>query len=221
MHARISALAIAATLAMSGSAIAMPGTAMTELALRAGPGPMHPIVGTINANAQIDIAGCTQDGNWCQVTWQGRQGWAYAPYLGMPHQGQVMVVPQARQSMQVPTVTYTEQRAAVPATGGQATGAVGGAIAGALIGGPIGAVIGGLAGAATGTVIDPPPAVRTYVTTNRVDPIYLDGEVVVGAALPPTVRVHNIPDYQYRYAVVNGTTVLVEPNTNKIVYVYR
>jgi uncharacterized protein YraI len=220
MHARISALAIAATLAMSGSAIAMPGTAMTELALRAGPGPMHPIVGTINANAAVDIAGCTQDGNWCQVSWQGRNGWAYAPYLGMQQQGQVMVVPQARQSVQIPTVTYSEQRAAVP-SGGQTTGAVGGAIAGAIIGGPVGAIIGGIAGAATGTVVDPPTQVRTYITQNRVDPVYLEGEVVVGASLPPTVKVYNVPDYQYRYAYVNGTAVLVEPNSNKIVYVYR
>ena len=205
MHARISALAIAATLAASGTAMAMPGTAMTELALRAGPGPMHPIVGTINANAAVDIAGCTQDGQWCQVSWQGRNGWAYAPYLGMQQQGQMIVVPQARQAVQIPTVTCTERRASTAPSGGQATGTVGGVIA----------------GAATGTVIDPPREVRTYVTTNRVDPVHLQGEVVVGASLPPTIKVYDIPDYQYRCASVNGTTVLVEPGTNKIVYVYR
>ena len=98
---------------------------------------------------------------------------------------------------------------------------VGGVIAGALLGGPIGAVIGGNVGLASGAVVDPPEQVRTYVTTNKVDPVYLDGEVVVGSAIPKTVRVYQVPDYKYQYAYVNGRTVLVEPESNKIVYVYR
>ena len=69
--------------------------------------------------------------------------------------------------------------------------------------------------------MDPPEQVRTYVTTNKVDPVYLDGEVVVGSAIPKTVRVYQVPDYKYQYAYVNGRTVLVEPESNKIVYVYR
>jgi uncharacterized protein YraI len=220
MYARISALAITATLAMSTSAFALPGTAMTDLALRAGPGPMHPVIGTINANAVVEIEGCIDTGTWCQVAWNGQRGWAHASYLGHQMQGQTVVLPQARQQVQIPTVTYQEQRAAAP-SGGQATGVAGGAIAGALIGGPVGAVIGAVAGAATGTVIDPPPTVRTYVTANRVEPVYLEGEVVVGAALPPSVKVYDIPQYQYRYAYINGRTVLVEPGSNKIVYIYR
>ena len=63
--------------------------------------------------------------------------------------------------------------------------------------------------------------VKTYVTTNRVDPVYLEGEVVVGSTLPTNVKVYDIPNYPKRYAYVNGRTVLVEPGTNRIVYVYR
>ena len=74
---------------------------------------------------------------------------------------------------------------------------------------------------AAGTVIDPPERVRTYVTTNRVEPVYLDGEVVVGAGLPETVVLREIPDYEYRYVYVNGQPVLVEPCTRRIVYVMR
>lgn len=36
---------------------------------------------------------------------------------------------------------------------------------------------------AAGTVIDPPAQFRTYVTTNSLDPVYLEGEVVVGAGV--------------------------------------
>ncbi len=59
------------------------------------------------------------------------------------------------------------------------------------------------------------------MTTKKVDPAYLDGEVIVGSTLPSTVTVHEIPDYQYRYTSVNGQTVLVEPGTNKVVHAYH
>ncbi|TGV56344.1 DUF1236 domain-containing protein, partial [Mesorhizobium sp. M00.F.Ca.ET.149.01.1.1] len=45
----------------------------------------------------------------------------------------------------------------------------------------------------------PPAEVGTYVTTHRVDPVYLEGEVVTGATLPDTVELREIPDYNYRY----------------------
>ena len=127
----------------------------------------------------------------------------------------------------MPTVTYQEQRASTVTTTnstgstGAVAGAGTGAIAGALIAGPFGAVIGGIAGLTAGAVVDPPDQVKTYVTANKVDPVYLEGEVVVGSALPQTVKVYEVPQYNYRYAYVNGRTVLVEPGTNKIVYIYR
>ncbi len=100
-----------------------------------------------------------------------------------------------------------------------------GAVAGALIAGPIGAAVGGavgaVAGGAAGTAIDPPANVRTYVTTNTVEPVYLDGEVVVGAGLPDTIELREIPDYEYRYVYVNGQPVLVDANTRQIVYIVR
>src|SRR5690606_34748773 len=67
----------------------------------------------------------------------------------------------------------------------------------------------------------PPPEVRTYITSNQVDPVYLEGEVVVGASVPETVVMREIPDYQYRYSYVNGQPVLIEPQSRRIVYVVR
>jgi hypothetical protein len=98
-------------------------------------------------------------------------------------------------------------------------------VAGAIVGGPIGAAIGGVAGVAVGgtagAAAEPPAEVRTYVTSNKVDPIYLEGEVVVGAGLPETVELREIPDYEYRYVYLNGQPVLVEAGSRKIVYVLR
>jgi hypothetical protein len=114
----------------------------------------------------------------------------------------------------VPVVTYDGPPAAVPT-------AVGGAIAGAIVGGPVGAVVGGVAGAAVGAAIDPPKEVRTYVTDHPMDPVYLDGEVVVGATLPEGVKLVEVPDYQYQYVYVNGVPVLVEPGTRQVVHIIR
>jgi hypothetical protein len=94
-------------------------------------------------------------------------------------------------------------------------------VTGALVGGPIGAAVGGVAGGALGAAVNPPPEVRTYVTSNPVEPVYLEGEVVVGARLPETVVLRPVPDYEYRYVYVNRQPVLVEPATRRIVYVYR
>ncbi|MGF7008175.1 DUF1236 domain-containing protein [Aminobacter sp. BE322] len=108
---------------------------------------------------------------------------------------------------------------------GAIVGGVTGAIAGAVIGGPVGAAVGGgagvIAGGATGTAIDPPGEVRTYVAGRPLEPVYLDGEVVVGASLPETVQLAAIPDYQYRYVYVNNQPVPVDPSTRRIVYVMR
>ena len=104
---------------------------------------------------------------------------------------------------------------------GTATGIAGGAATGAVIGGPVGAAVGAGVGAVVGTMIDPPPAeVRTYVTTNRVDPVELSGKVIVGQPLPQTVVLHPVPQYEtFSYAYVNGAPVIVDANTRTVVYV--
>lgn len=196
-------------------------TATTDLNVRAGPGPEHAVVGVIGAEQQAMLEGCLADSKWCQVNVDGTQGWAYSDYLTGDFGGTQVVVTE-RPAEVVPSVTY--ETTASTTGGGAVAGATTGAIAGALIGGPVGAAVGGVAGAVTGDTIeriDPPETVRTYVTANQVDPVYLEGEVVVGAGLPETVVLQEIPDYEYRYVYVNGQPVLVEPESRRIVHVIR
>lgn len=64
--------------------------------------------------------------------------------------------------------------------------------------------------------------IRDYVITQKVAPAEITGvEIAVGATLPETVELHalEVPDVTYRYVVVDGKTVLVEPETRKIVHV--
>jgi uncharacterized protein YraI len=212
----IRTVATAAILAFAGVASAQTtAVATTDLNIRSGPGPQYEIIGAIKGDDEATVNGCLEGSKWCLVTYDGTDGWVYSEYLITELSGQRVVVVERRQDVNVPVVTFEEP------TGGTAGGAATGAVAGALIGGPIGAAVGAVAGAAAGTAIDPPSEVRTYVTTNQVDPIYLEGDVVVGAGLPETVELREVPEYEYRYAYVNGQPVLVDPGSRRIVYVVR
>ena len=204
-------------------------TAATDLNVRAGPGPQYPVTGVIAVNESATINGCLDGSKWCTVTFAGGEGWAYSDYLVADLSGSMVVVTESRADIGVPVVVYEEGAAGEAGAVGGATGAAGGAIAGALIAGPVGAVVGGVAGgaaggltgAAAGAIADPPEPVVTYVTGNQVEPVYLEGEVVVGAGIPEPVVLTPIPEYQYQYVYVNGQPVLVDPATRQIVYVVR
>jgi len=60
--------------------------------------------------------------------------------------------------------------------------------------------------------------VREYVHKHPLASINLLGvELNVGSTLPDTVELREVPDVQYRYAVVGDRTVLVDPSTHRIV----
>lgn len=207
--------ASALTLAAAPAFAAMSVSATTDLNVRTGPGPQYPVQGVIGANESATMQGCLENSKWCQVTVDGQTGWAYSEYLVADYSGEPTIVYQNRDTIGVPVVTYEDD--ADGAVAGIATGAV----TGAIIGGPVGAAVGGAAGAVIGEAIDP-DATRTYITENPVDPVYLEGEVVVGAQLPPDVQLYELPEAPaYRYVYVNGQPVLVQPDSREIVYVYR
>lgn len=207
-------------LAVTGVANAATATATTDLNIRSGPGPQYEIVGLVGAGQSTEITGCMEGSKWCRIAANGGQGWVYSDYLTADFGGGQRVVVTERPAESVTIVPPPDG-----GTEGAAVGGATGAVAGALVGGPIGAAVGGVAGlavgGAAGNAAEPPPRVRTYITENRVDPVYLDGEVVVGAGIPQNVEIREIPDYEYRYIYVNGQPALVDPGTRRIVYVVR
>ena len=75
-----------------------------------------------------------------------------------------------------------------------------------------------------GITVDQRPAFREYVVRERVPNYTIPDRVVVGGVLPETgVTYYDVPQTfgatPYRYTVINGTTVLVEPRTRRIVQV--
>lgn len=200
----------------AGSAMAATSaTAVTDLNLRAGPGPHYEIIGVIDAQAEADVDGCLEEANWCKVMYDGKEGWAYGEYLtAMVEDTQVAVV---SPKVTVETVTYDNSKDAEAFVGAGTVGAV----AGALVAGPVGAVAGGLLAGSAGAAAQPDERIVTYVQTNTLEPVYLEGEVVTGAVVPETVELAEIPDAELHYVYINGQPVLVEPQERKIVYIVR
>ena len=77
---------------------------------------------------------------------------------------------------------------------------------------------------ADGIAVDQRPAFREYIVRERVPTYTIPDRVVIGGVLPDTgVTYYDVPQTYgvtpYRYTVVNGQTVLVEPRTRRIVQV--
>jgi len=75
-----------------------------------------------------------------------------------------------------------------------------------------------------GIAVDQRPAFREYIIRERVPNYTIPDRVIVGGVLPETgVTYYDVPQTfgvtPYRYTVVNGTTVLVEPRSRRIVQV--
>ena len=90
---------------------------------------------------------------------------------------------------------------------------------GAIVGGTIGGVVGGINGVLG---IDQRPRFHSYVVERHHPSYRYDGDVRVGADLPGDgVTYYDLPqEYgvrDYRYTVVNGRTVLVDPRTRRVV----
>jgi Protein of unknown function (DUF1236) len=77
---------------------------------------------------------------------------------------------------------------------------------------------------AIGIMPDRRPAFREYVIRERVPTYTIPDRVVVGGVLPEAgITYYDVPQTYgptaYRYTVVNGRTVLVEPRTRRVMQV--
>jgi uncharacterized protein YraI len=184
---------------MSGAAVADTAvSAVTDLNVRAGPGPQYPVIGVLAAGQSATLNGCIENSKWCTIAEAGGQGWVYSDYVTADFGGSRVVLTQRLSS-----VTVVSPPDDIGNYSADYTGAI-------------------VAGEPVEDAFPPPPAeIRTYVDTHRLDPVYLDGEVVTGATLPDTVELRQIPDYNYRYVYVNGQPALIDPQTRRIMYVVR
>ncbi len=98
--------------------------------------------------------------------------------------------------------------------------------------GPVGAIVGGVIGGVVGGVngvlgVDDRPRFHRYVQERHYPSYQYNEDVRIGAVLPEAgVTYYEVPtEYgaarDYRYTVVNGRTVLVDPRTRRIVEVVQ
>jgi uncharacterized protein YraI len=188
-----------ALVAMSGAALAETAvSAVADLNVRAGPGPQYPVIGVLAAGQSATLEGCIENSKWCTIAEANGQGWIYSDYVTADFGGNEVVLTRRPADADISIVE-------APADSEYSD-------------------------TYTGTIVSaepiepirrPPAEVRTYIDTNRLDPVYLEGEVVPGAILPDTVELREIPDYDYRYVYVNDQPALVDPGTRRIMYVER
>ena len=130
-------------------------------------------------------------------------------FIGIASLVAAMALPVAAQAQGVPGGVERGSR-----DGDRAAGPVG-----AVVGGVIGGVVGGVAGVLG---VDERPRFHSYVVEQHRPSYQYREDVRVGAVLPAEgVTYYDVPpEYgarEYRYTVVNGRTVLVEPRSRRIV----
>ncbi|MGR3454300.1 DUF1236 domain-containing protein [Pseudooceanicola sp.] len=218
----IKRIAIASTigaLTATTALAATDATATTDLNLRAGPGPKAEIISVIPGEAMVSVEQCASNSQWCRVSYDGQQGWAYGAYLNAPVQGaEPMAVYENREQLQIETVEVEDEEAEIG--GALAGGTMGGIIALAAAGGPatVAAAIG--AGIFTGALSADEEKVVTYVRENPVEPVYVQGEVVRGVTIPQEIQLQAVPESEYQYVYLNGVPAVVNAD-RQVVTVIR
>ncbi len=205
VHVMIGFASLLGAALVAGPASAVTAVSPTgHLNVRSGPGFQYPVVGQIQANVPAQITGCVSDYSWCAVTLpSGATGWASAPYLVTSAAGQPKNLQVAGAQVGIPTITPVNTGAAVVATP------------------PVGDMVPVPQSIGVIQPIAPPPNVVSYVTMQAIQPVIVNGEVMVGATLPAAAPVYQIPSSPYVFSYINGQRVLVEPTARKIVYVVR
>jgi uncharacterized protein YraI len=203
-HAMIGLASLVGAALLAGPALAVTAYSPTgHLNVRSGPGFQYQVVGQVQANVAAQITGCVSDFSWCAVALpSGATGGASAPYLVTKATTPPKNLKVAGAQLGIPVIVPKNTGAPVVATP------------------PVGAMV-----AVPQTVmvqpIVPGSAAITYVTQQRVAPVIVNGEVMVGAVLPTAVPLYDVPTSRYHFAYINGQRVLVEPTRRRIIYVVR
>lgn len=190
--------AAALGLAAGAAQAEMLATTATDITVYSGPGAQYPAVGIATRGSAGALDGCLEGENWCRIDVNGMRGWVYAEQLMVDYKGAPVVVQQHRTDLAVPVVSYEQTGSVSPAPGDELIGRVSDVDA-----------------------VTPPAEVRTYIDTTTVATVPFEGDLVVGATVPPGAIVSEVPNYRYSYVRLNDRPVLVDPQTRRVVYVYE
>lgn len=74
--------------------------------LRAGPDVDYPRIDTLPAGTRVDIQGCTEGWEWCDVITMGTRGWVAGTYLQYDYQAQPVVVQDYGARIGIPVISF-------------------------------------------------------------------------------------------------------------------
>ncbi len=77
-----------AALSMAGSAGAYEAVVTYQAPLLAGPSTGYPPIADLYAGSPVEVYGCLDGWDWCDVSFQGYRGWFDGQMLGVPYEGQ-------------------------------------------------------------------------------------------------------------------------------------
>jgi uncharacterized protein YraI len=75
--------------------------------LRAGPDPSYPLIDRIAAGTEVDVQGCTDGWEWCDVIVYGNRGWVAGNYIEYEYQDQPVLLPRYGAQIGIPIISFT------------------------------------------------------------------------------------------------------------------
>lgn len=94
MRARssLTALSLAAMIAVPGTALAQDAYSRASTWLRAGPGTNYPSVARVSRGEALDIYGCLRGRSWCDVSADGDRGWIRGGSIDYVYNGRRVII---------------------------------------------------------------------------------------------------------------------------------
>jgi uncharacterized protein YraI len=74
--------------------------------LRAGPDPSYPLIDQIPAGTEVDVQGCTDGWEWCDVIVYGDRGWVAGNFIEYEYQDGPVLLPAYGAQIGIPIITF-------------------------------------------------------------------------------------------------------------------
>lgn len=87
-------------------AFAVPGYTVATVNMLAGPDTQYPLIYTLDAGTPVDVQGCTEGWQWCDVIAGGSRGWIAGPYIEYLYNNQPVIVTDYGARIGIPIVTF-------------------------------------------------------------------------------------------------------------------
>ena len=96
------------SLAFPALAQAADGYVTANVNLRAGPDPSYPLVDQLPAGTEVDVQGCTDGWEWCDVinANDGSRGWIAGNFIQYEYQDQPVLLPEYGAQIGIPIVSF-------------------------------------------------------------------------------------------------------------------